>query len=151
MKSYEELTEQELEKIKALSDKYKIPYENVRRSYCFCPAGDTRFEHLEKDYKLLSRYRKLGINDERTVREVESLLGKINFYTKTIEALIKVGWSPSGVDGVITGFHNERAILINKLEDINNHLLVVKQNKNHKGPFKIYNRKEWLAKQGITI
>ena len=146
MKSYEELTEQELEKIKTLSEKYKIPENEVKMNYCFMPCGETRFEHLEKDYKLLSSYRKLGINDERTVREIESKLHKINFYTKTIEALIKVGWSPSGVDGVITGFHNERAILINEIENMNNHLLVVKQNKNHKGPFRVYNREEYLRK-----
>ena len=50
------------------------------------------------------------------------------------------------MDGVITGFHNGRAQLINEIESMNEGLLVVKQNKNHKGPFRVYNRKEYLAK-----
>lgn len=145
MKNYDELTEQELEKIKTLSEKYKIRYEEVRTDYCF-GSTESYFEHLEKDYKLRSRYRKLGITDLSTIRDIEHKLSTINFYTKTIEALIKVGWSPSGVDGVITGFHNGRAQLINEIETITDHLLLVKQNKNYKGPFRVYNRKEYLAK-----
>jgi hypothetical protein len=148
MKSKNELTEQELNRIETLSKKYDIPYEEVRLNYCFFPS-DSQFEHLEKEYKLRSRYRKMGINDLSTVREIENKLGKINFYTRTIEALIKVGWSPCGTDGVIVGFHNDRAKLINEIEAMNDHLLLVKRNKNNKGPFKICGRREYLAKHNI--
>lgn len=142
MKSHDELTEQELEKIEELAKKYKTSSREIETKYCFTSC----FDSIERDLKLKYRYRKLGINDFAMVREIESKLAKINFYTKTIEALIKVGWSPAGVDGVITGFHNERATLINEIGDMTKHILLVKQNKNHKGPFKVYNREEYLKK-----
>ena len=49
--------------------------------------------------------------------EIYMAMSSIEFYTKTIKALEKVGWSHNGRDGVISGFHNERCDYIQQVED----------------------------------
>lgn len=69
-------------------------------------------------------------------------MSNIEFYTKTIKALLKVGWSYNGVDGVISDFHNRRAMNINMIEQYNNGEYIVKIWKDDS--IHLYNRKEYL-------
>ncbi len=74
--------------------------------------------------------------------EIYMAMSSIEFYTKTIKALMKVGWSPSGADGLISSIHNERAIAIGKVEQYDNGKYLVKFWKD--GSIHLYTRQEYL-------
>lgn len=74
--------------------------------------------------------------------EIYMAMSSIEFYTKTIKALERVGWSYNGRDGVIGGFHNERVIQIGIVEQYDNHKYLVKFWKD--GSVHLYLRKEYL-------
>lgn len=54
---------------------------------------------------------------EKMKKEVKSLMYKIDKYTQTLNALIKLGWCYN--DDIVTYCHNERAILLGKIEQKN--------------------------------
>ncbi len=68
----------------------------------------------------------IGTNIPRTVpNDIYMAMSSIVFYTKTINALVKIGWSYNGTDGVVAGFHNARAEKISFIEGYDNHKYLV--------------------------
>lgn len=74
--------------------------------------------------------------------EIYMAMSSIVFYTKTIKALEKVGWSYNGRDCLISDIHNQRAMEINKIEDYDNHKYIVKFWKDDS--VHLYIRKEYI-------
>lgn len=82
---------------------------------------------MKSEIKWRDNLKSIGTDIPRVVpNEIYMAMSSIEFYTKTIKALEKVGWSYSGRDGLISGVHNERAIQINKVEEYGNHKYLVK-------------------------
>lgn len=95
------------------------------------------------EIKWKDNLKSIGTDIPRVVpNDIYMAMSSIEFYTKTIKALLKVGWSYSGVDGVIDGFHNARAMKINEVEQYNGDEYIVKFWKD--GSVHLYNRKEYL-------
>lgn len=126
---------EDTEKLNQLSKKYKIRLSDLELK---AMLGDS-IEEIERYCKERQFYKKLGLS-EQLQKEVESMARKIDFYTKSIKALHKVGWSNNS--DVMTNFHNERAMLINKIEQKSNYKLIVKFDKQNKA--KIYDREKYL-------
>lgn len=85
----------------------------------------------------------IGTDIPRVVpNEIYMAMSSIVFYTKTIKALEKVGWKFSGRDGVISDFHNERALQIGIVEQYDDHKYLVKFWKDDS--VHLYLRKEYL-------
>lgn len=85
----------------------------------------------------------IGTDLPNTVpNEIYMAMSSIVFYTKTIKALERVGWSYNGRDGVISNFHNERAMKIGFVEEYDNHKYIVKFWKDDS--VHLYLRKEYL-------
>ena len=101
------------------------------------------------EIKWKDNLKSIGTDKPRVVpNDIYMAMSSIEFYTKTIKALLKVGWSYSGVDGVIDGFHNARATKINFVEQYDDDKYVVKFWKDDS--IHLYNRKEYLKnKYGI--
>ena len=74
--------------------------------------------------------------------EIYMSMSSIVFYTKTIKALERVGWSPNGRDCLISGIHNMRAMEIGKVENYDNHKYLVKFWKDDS--VHLYIRKDYL-------
>lgn len=82
---------------------------------------------MKSEIKWKDNLKSIGTNIPRVVpNEIYMAMSSIEFYTKTIRALERVGWSYSGRDGMIWGIHNERAIQINIVEQYNDHMYLVK-------------------------
>ena len=65
---------------------------------------------MKSEIKWKDNLKSIGTNIPQVVpNDIYSAMSSIEFYTKTIKALERVGWSYSGRDGVIDGFHNARA------------------------------------------
>lgn len=91
-----------------------------------------------KDY-----LKSIGTDEPKVVpNEIYMAMEHIVFYTKTIKALEKVGWSYNGRDGLISSMHNERAIEIGKVENYDNNKYLVKFWNN--GSVHLYLRKEYV-------
>lgn len=101
------------------------------------------------EIKWKDNLKSIGTDIPRVVpNEIYMAMSSIEFYTKTIKALVKVGWSYSGTDGVIDGFHNARATKINFVEQYDDDKYIVKFWKDDS--VHLYNRKEYLKnKYGI--
>lgn len=85
---------------------------------------------------------------ERMVERISSIVWRINKYTKTIDVLIKLGWSYN--TDFITECHNERAMLMSKIEQETDYEWLPKIWKN--GKCVVYDRKMYLQnKKGALI
>lgn len=84
----------------------------------------------------------IGKRSSVVPNEIYMAMSSIVFYTKTIKALERVGWSPNGRDFLISDIHNMRAESIGIVEDYDNHKYIVKFWKD--GSVHLYLRKEYL-------
>ena len=95
------------------------------------------------EIKWKDNLKSIGTGKPRVVpHEIYSAMSSIEFYTRTIKALEKVGWSYNGRDGLISGIHNERAVKINFVEQYDDDKYIVKFWKDDS--VHLYNRKEYL-------
>ena len=101
------------------------------------------------EIKWKDNLKSIGTDIPRVVpNEIYMAMSDIVFYTKTIKALEKVGWSHNGRDGLISGIHNERAVNINFVEQYDDDKYIVKFWKDDS--VHLYNRKDYLKnKYGI--
>lgn len=98
---------------------------------------------MKSEIKWKDNLKSIGTDIPRVVsNDIYMAMSSIVFYTKTIKALERVGWSYDGRDGVISGFHNERAIKIGFVEDYDNHKYLVKFWKD--GSVHLYRRDEYI-------
>ena len=86
---------------------------------------------------------------ERLKKEVASLMWKIDKYTQTINALMKLGWSYNSE--MVSHCHNERAILLGLIEQKTDYEWLPKIWNNGKGRCVVYNRKAYLEKRKGAI
>lgn len=81
---------------------------------------------MKSEIKWKDNLKSIGTDIPRVVpNDIYMAMSSIEFYTKTIKALLRVGWSYSGRDGVINGFHNARAERMNFVEDYDDHKYLV--------------------------
>jgi len=98
---------------------------------------------MKSEIKWKDNLKSIGTDIPRVVpNDIYMAMSDIVFYTKTIKALERVGWSYSGRDGVISGFHNARAQKICFVEDYENYKYLVKIWKDDS--VHLYLRKEYL-------
>lgn len=98
---------------------------------------------MKSEIKWKDNLKSIGTDIPRVVpNDIYMAMSSIEFYTKTIKALQRVGWSYNGRDGVIDGFHNERAMQINIVEQYDNHKYLVHFWKD--GSVHLYDRKEYI-------
>lgn len=98
---------------------------------------------MKSEIKWKDNLKSIGTDIPRVVpNEIYMAMSSIEFYTKTIKALERVGWKYSGRDGMITGIHNERAIQIDIVEQYGNHKYLITFWKD--GSAHLYFRDEYL-------
>lgn len=98
---------------------------------------------MKSEIKWKDNLRSIGTDEPQVVpNEIYMAMSSIVFYTKTIKALERVGWSPCGRDGLISDIHNERAIQIGIVEQYDDHKYIVKFWED--GSVHLYLRKEYL-------
>ena len=81
---------------------------------------------MKSEIKWKDNLKSIGTDIPRVVpNDIYMAMSSIEFYTKTIKALLRVGWSYSGRDGVIDGFHNARVEKMYFVENYENHKYLV--------------------------
>ena len=86
---------------------------------------------------------------ERLKKEVMGLMWKIDKYTQTINALMKLGWTYNSE--MVSHCHNERAFLLQQIEQKTDYEWLPKIWNNGKGKCVVYDRKAYLEKRKNAI